>query len=83
MLLIRYLHFLCKVYDETTTEDGEELKFQWVEGRDNHVDFQLRLTDLYRKGMKLFLDRTVSDFDIDDFDKRCMNLTEDTKKISS
>ncbi len=72
--------FLCKVYDETTTEDGEELKFQWVEGRDNHVDFQLRLTDLYRKGMKLFLDRTVSDFDIDDFDKRCANLTEDTKK---
>lgn len=44
--------FLCKVYDETTTGEGEELKFQWLEGRDNHVDFQLRLTDLYSKGMK-------------------------------
>lgn len=72
--------FLCKVYDETTTEEGEELKFQWLEGRDNHVDFQLRLTDLYSKGMKKFLDRTVSDFNNEDFDKRCANLNEDMKQ---
>ena len=72
--------FLCKVYDETTTGEGEELKFQWLDGRDNHVDFQLRLTDLYSKGMKKFLDRTVSDFNNEDFDKRCANLNEDTKQ---
>lgn len=72
--------FLCKVYDETTTNEGEELKFQWLEGRDNHVDFQLRLTDLYSKGMKRFLNRTVSDFNNEDFDKRCANLNEDTKQ---
>ena len=72
--------FLCKVYDETTTGEGEELKFQWLEGRDNHVDFQLRLTDLYSKGMKKFLDRTVSDFNNEDFDRRCANLNEDTKQ---
>ena len=72
--------FLCKVYDETTTGDGEELKFQWLEGRDNHEEFQLRLTDLYRKGMKKFLDRTVSDFNNEDFDKRCANLTPETKQ---
>jgi len=72
--------FLCKVYDETTTGEGEELKFQWLEGRDNHVDFQLRLTDLYNKGMKLFLNRTVSDFNNGDFEKRCSNLTEETKQ---
>ena len=72
--------FLCKVYDETTTGEGEELKFQWLEGRDKHVDFQLRLTDLYSKGMKKFLDRTVSDFNNEDFDKRCANLNEDTKQ---
>lgn len=72
--------FLCKVYDETTTGEDEELKFQWLEGRDNHVDFQLRLTDLYSKGMKKFLDRTVSDFNNEDFDKRCANLNEDTKQ---
>ena len=73
--------FLCKVYDETTTGEGEELKFQWLEGRDNHVDFQLRLTDLYSKGMKKFLDRTVSDFNDDDFNKRCANLTSETKEF--
>ena len=72
--------FLCKVYDETTVGEGEELKFQWLEGRDNHVDFQLRLTDLYSKGMKKFLDKTVSDFNNEDFDKRCANLNEDTKQ---
>ena len=72
--------FLCKVYDETTTGEGEELKFQWFDGRDNHVDFQLRLTDLYSKGMKRFLDRTVSDFNNEDFDKRCASLNEDTKQ---
>ena len=72
--------FLCKVYDETTTSEGEELKFQWLEGRDNHVDFQLRLTDLYSKGMKKFLDRTVSDFNNEDFDKRCADLNEATKQ---
>lgn len=72
--------FLCKVYDETTTGEGEELKFQWVEGRDNHVDFQLRLTDLYSKGMRKFLDRTVSDFNNEDFSKRCADLNEDTKQ---
>lgn len=72
--------FLCKVYDETTAKANEELKFQWLEGRDNHVDFQLRLTDLYSKGMKKFLDRTVSDFNEEDFKKRCIDLTEETKK---
>jgi len=72
--------FLCKVYDETTAKAGEELKFQWLEGRDNHIDFQLRLTDLYSKGMKKFLDRTVSDFDNENFEKRCVNLTEETKQ---
>ena len=72
--------FLCKVYDETTAKSGEELKFQWLEGRDNHIDFQLRLTDLYSKGMKKFLDRTVSDFNDEDFEKRCVNLTEETKQ---
>jgi type I restriction enzyme M protein len=72
--------FLCKVYDETSTVDGEELQFQWKEGVDTHVDFQLRLTELYSKGMQKFLERTVSDFNEDDFNKRCANLNEDTKK---
>jgi type I restriction enzyme M protein len=72
--------FLCKVYDETSTVNGEELQFQWKEGVDNQVDFQLRLTELYSKGMQKFLERTVSDFNEDDFNKRCANLNEETKK---
>ncbi|MBO5264198.1 MAG: N-6 DNA methylase, partial [Bacteroidaceae bacterium] len=41
----------------------------------------LRLTDLYSKGMKKFLDRTVSDFNDDDFNKRCASLTAETKEF--
>lgn len=71
--------FLCKVYDETTTGIGEELAFQWLDGRDNHIDFQLRLTDLYSKGMDKFLNKKVSDFDKADFDKRCKDLDPNIK----
>lgn len=72
--------FLCKVYDETTTPNGEVLAFQWMEGHDTHESFQLRLADLYRKGMSKFLNRNVSDFDVSDFEKRCANLTEETRQ---
>ncbi len=72
--------FLCKVYDETTTEEGEELAFQWKEGVDNHVDFQLRLNDLYSKGMQKFLERTVSDFNKADFDNQCAGLPEEARQ---
>ncbi len=72
--------FLCKVYDETSARDDEELKFQWLEGIDDDVKFQLRLTDLYKKGMLQFLSREVSDFDEDDFNKRYKNLSADDKK---
>lgn len=72
--------FLCKVYDETSKQDDEELDFQWKEGIDDHVKFQLRLTDLYKKGMDVFLSRTVSDFNEEDFKTRCSDLNEETKK---
>lgn len=66
--------FLCKVYDETTKQDDEELDFQWKEGIDNHVDFQLRLTDLYKAGMLKFLSREVSDFNQKEFDNKYKDL---------
>lgn len=71
--------FLCKVYDETSKEDDEELDFQWKEGTDDHVSFQLRLTDLYKNGMKVFLSRTVSDFDESEFDNKYKHLSQETK----
>lgn len=53
--------FLCKVYDEKSTDKGQKLRFQWEEGVDDDVSFQLRLTDLYQEGMKEFLDKDVTD----------------------
>lgn len=71
--------FLCKVYDETSKGDNDELDFQWKEGVDDHVSFQLRLTDLYKNGMKVFLSRTVSDFDESEFDNKYKHLSQETK----
>ena len=63
--------FLCKIFDETHTKPNEELAFQWFYtpyqydgisyAPDNHISFQKRLTDLYKKGMKEFLEKEVTD----------------------
>ena len=61
--------FLCKIVDENR-DDDEQLHFQWLEGEDNHIKFQKRLTDLYRRGMKELLEKKVSDVSDDEFDTR-------------
>lgn len=71
--------FLCKVYDETSKNEDEELDFQWKEGVDDHVRFQLRLTDLYKNGMEVFLSRIVSDFDEQEFENKYKHLSQETK----
>lgn len=71
--------FLCKVYDETSKQDDEELDFQWKEGIDDDISFQLRLTDLYKNGMEVFLSRTVSDFDEQEFENKYKHLDDNTK----
>ena len=82
--------FLCKIYDEKATKINNELAFQWFytpfeyEGisypPDDNVSFQKRLTDLYKKGMKEFLDKSVTDISDADFEKKYGKLDEDTKK---
>lgn len=78
--------FLCKVYDEKTTKENEELKFQWLDGVDKstgenaYIDFLIRLTDLYKNGMLEFLGKEITDFSEDDFDKKYKDLNEKTKK---
>ncbi|MDR2693937.1 MAG: N-6 DNA methylase [Chitinispirillales bacterium] len=72
--------FLCKIYDEKTTKPNEELKFQWFEGKDNDVSFQIRLTDLYREGMREFLGKDVTDFSEDDFDTEYKGLDKEVKE---
>jgi type I restriction enzyme M protein len=78
--------FLCKVYDEKTTKDNEELKFQWFDGIDKitgddaYVDFLIRLSDLYKNGMLEFLEKEVTDFSEDAFNKKYGTLSDSVKK---
>jgi type I restriction enzyme M protein len=72
--------FLCKVYDEKTAKVGEELKFQWLEWIDNHISFQIRLTDLYKNGIFEFLSKQVTDFSEDDFEKKYKHLDDSVKR---
>lgn len=66
--------FLCKVYDEKSRKGDDELQFQWLEGSDTDVSFQLRLTELYQKGMLEFLSKTVSDFSDEDYNTKFASL---------
>lgn len=82
--------FLCKIYDEKDKEDTDkELEFQWFESpftyegvhyeKDTHVTFQIRLTDLYKKGMKAFLEKNVTDFSESEFNNKYSFLTEEQR----
>lgn len=78
--------FLCKIYDEKTTKPNDELAFQWFytpykyEGisypPDDNISFQKRLTDLYKKGMKAFLEKDVTDISDAEFEKKYAALDE-------
>ena len=50
--------FLCKIVDEFETEENGELRFQWKEGEENE-EVLLRLNDLYKRGMELYLDLRI------------------------
>jgi len=67
--------FLCKIVDENR-DDDEQLHFQWLEGEDNHISFQKRLTDLYRRGMKELLEKKVTDVSDEEFDRRFQQVQE-------
>ena len=67
--------FLCKIVDEDRSDD-EQLHFQWIEGEDNHISFQKRLTDLYRRGMRELLEKRVTDVSDDEFDSRFQQVEE-------
>ena len=72
--------FLCKIMDEKITKPNEELGFQWFEGVDTHISFQKRLTDLYQKGMKEFLDKEVTDLSDDEFEEKFGTLDSSLKQ---
>ena len=59
--------FLCKIVDEDSKKDSEELDFQWREDEDNKI-VMLRLNDLYKRGMKEYLKINISDYSESDID---------------
>lgn len=65
--------FLCKIVDENRNQD-EQLDFQWLEGEDNHISFQKRLTDLYNRGMLELLEKKVTDVSDSEFDKQFLQV---------
>jgi len=70
--------FLCKIKDEIDHEWLDtELEFQWIEWKDDNVSFQKKLTDLYKKWMFAFLDKQVTDFSDDDFERQFGSLNKD------
>ena len=72
--------FLCKIVDEYSKTEDKELAFQWLEGQDDHITFQKRLTDLYNKGMNELLEKKVTDLSDDEFDKRFNQVEEEYRK---
>lgn len=82
--------FLCKIYDEKINEGTQnELGFQWFEApfkyegieyeKDDHRTFQLRLTELYSKGMHEFLEKVVTDFSETEFKNKFPNLSDEQR----
>ena len=58
--------FLAKIYDEGRGED-EELHFQWIEGKDDPVEFQVRLINLHKEGLFEFLKKEIAGISNDEF----------------
>ncbi|MDO8524442.1 MAG: restriction endonuclease subunit S [bacterium] len=71
--------FLCKIIDETHAK-GNQLDFQWVEGIDDNISFQKRLTDLYKSGMKELLNKEVKDLTDDEFRRKFSGISEDDRE---
>jgi type I restriction enzyme M protein len=70
--------FLCKIEDENRDGD-EELSFQWKED-DTHITLQNRLNNLYKEGMRKFLNINIADFSDTDLDNELTNLNSVSKK---
>lgn len=72
--------FLCKIVDEDTTLESGELRFQWKNG-DDYKTFLGRLNDLYKRGVKDYLEIEVTDHSEDEIDKLLTGLKDDNLKI--
>ncbi len=73
--------FLCKIVDEYEKDDEEKLLFQWEEGETNE-QVLLRLNDLYKKGMDLYLGLKIAAVTQEELDKELERVeTDEGKRI--
>ncbi len=66
--------FLCKVLDEDKP-DRTELDFQWIDGKDSEKTLLSRLNSLYKKGMKEYLDKDITDYTEEDLGSKINQRT--------
>lgn len=66
--------FICKIIDEDRGEN-EEVSFQWFDD-DTHEKLQIRLNDLYKNGMKQYLDIEVTDYTDLQLENKLYNINE-------
>ena len=52
--------FICKLVDEYSKNDGDELAFQYVPRRDTYEKLQDRLQKLYHEGMSAFMREEIT-----------------------
>lgn len=68
--------FICKIIDEDKNGD-EQVDFQWFEN-DTDEKLQVRLNDLYKKGMHRFLEIEVTDYSDEDITTQLVNISDKT-----
>ncbi len=71
--------FLAKIFDEKKRET-DELDFQWKENKDDNVNFQIRLINLYKEGMFEFLKKEIEGIKDSDFSYTTAEELEAKKK---
>jgi type I restriction enzyme M protein len=71
--------FLCKIVDEDKRGQDEEMKFQWRQHEQNE-DVLLRLNDLYKEGMKEYLNLEISSVTEEEFEVGLKNVNSEQGK---
>lgn len=71
--------FLCKIVDEYERTDKDILKFQWQNSETNE-EVLLRLNELYKQGMKEYLDLEISSVDLDEIEKQLQKIRTEKDK---
>ena len=71
--------FLCKIVDEYERNNTEKLKFQWEDSETNE-EVLLRLNELYKQGMKEYLDLDISSVDIEEIELTLAHIKSEGEK---